>query len=87
MHSRAVQWVATDFHMQSGALDKLSQPVRFLDSFIMPKSRTRAMQGVPDDAMQGTTTLTLVDICRGGALNHVNQKYVVSDFFLKKTGW
>ncbi len=65
--------------MQTGNIEKLAQPVRYMDSFIKPKSRA-PMRGVPDPAhaMQ-EATLTLVDIARGGALDHVNRKHVVSE--------
>lgn len=41
------------------------------------------MRGVPD-AMQ-EVSLTLVDICRGGALSHVSRKHVVGPLSVKMT--
>ncbi|XP_064390455.1 uncharacterized protein LOC135338302 [Halichondria panicea] len=51
-------------YMKSGTLENLAEPVRFLDGFIRPK-KSSAVQG---------TTLTLVDICRGGAVDCMNTK-------------
>ncbi len=48
-------------------LENLAEPVRFLDDFI--SSKRSSVQG---------TTLTLVDICRGGAVNCMNTKRLVS---------
>lgn len=58
-------------------METLSQPVRFLDKFVKPKSHAKTSFDRVGVAESGGS-VTLVDICRRG-LEHVNMKHVVSE--------
>ena len=79
-----INFVMLPTFVQTGVVENLAQPVRFLDAFIKPKrvavqgGSGGAMQGGSGGAIQGGSgAVTLVDVCRAGAVDSINIKHVV----------
>ena len=68
--------------VQTGVVEKLAQPVRFLDAFVKPKRVVMqggrgAIQGGSEGGGVDCGAVTLMDVCRAGAVDNLNIKHVV----------